>query len=79
MSTKMMPLISCFVYTRRTLYIEMACNGLFGEGKGDQISPPDTDKVFTVQSVELVVVDKDVRQLLYDLQVLHMIAEVSIY
>ncbi|XP_027645314.2 alpha-mannosidase 2C1 isoform X2 [Falco biarmicus] len=53
-----------------TLYVELACNGLFGAGKGSMIAPPDPDRRFTLSKAELVVFNRDVHELLVDLEVL---------
>uniref|UniRef100_A0A7M4EJF9 alpha-mannosidase n=1 Tax=Crocodylus porosus TaxID=8502 RepID=A0A7M4EJF9_CROPO len=52
------------------LYMEVACNGLFGAGKGTMIAPPDPDKKFTLNKVELVVFNRDVHELLVDFEIL---------
>uniref|UniRef100_A0A8D0GUW2 Glycoside hydrolase family 38 central domain-containing protein n=1 Tax=Sphenodon punctatus TaxID=8508 RepID=A0A8D0GUW2_SPHPU len=53
-----------------TLYVEVACNGLFGAGKGSMIAPPDPDKKFTLSRAELVVFNRDVHELLVDFEIL---------
>ncbi|XP_074773839.1 alpha-mannosidase 2C1 isoform X1 [Athene noctua] len=53
-----------------TLYVELACNGLFGAGKGSLIAPPDPDRRFTLSKAELVVFNRDVYELLMDLEIL---------
>uniref|UniRef100_A0A8B9J1X0 Mannosidase alpha class 2C member 1 n=1 Tax=Amazona collaria TaxID=241587 RepID=A0A8B9J1X0_9PSIT len=53
-----------------TLYVELACNGLFGAGKGSMIAPPDPDKRFTLSKAELMVFNRDVYELLVDLEIL---------
>ncbi|XP_054858782.1 alpha-mannosidase 2C1 [Eublepharis macularius] len=53
-----------------TLYVEVACNGLFGAGKGSMIAPPDPDKKFLLHKAELVVFNKDVHELLIDFEIL---------
>jgi alpha-mannosidase len=57
------------------LYVEMACNGLFGggttvDGRGDQISPPKLDTCSPLKTVDLVVIDRDVQALILDLEIL---------
>lgn len=59
-----------------TLYVEMACNGLFGAGQGSQIAPPDPNRKFSVQKAELVVFNGDVRELLTDFEMLVDIVKV---
>ncbi|XP_066491116.1 alpha-mannosidase 2C1 [Tiliqua scincoides] len=53
-----------------TLYVEAACNGLFGAGKNSMIAPPDLDKKFTLHKAELVVFNRDVHELLVDFEIL---------
>lgn len=50
-----------------TIYIEMACNGMFGNPPGgDTIQPPRPDKYFMLQEADLVSVNVDARALFYD-------------
>ncbi|KAM9313462.1 alpha-mannosidase 2C1 [Gastrophryne carolinensis] len=58
-----------------TLYIEMACNGLFGAGQGGMIAPVDPDKMFTLQKAELAVFNRSVEDLLLDFEILHDLAK----
>ncbi|XP_060891398.1 alpha-mannosidase 2C1 [Labrus mixtus] len=53
-----------------TLYVEVACNGLFGAGQGTFIAAPDPNRKFSVQKAELVVLNRDVRELLTDFEML---------
>ncbi|XP_022046125.2 alpha-mannosidase 2C1 isoform X1 [Acanthochromis polyacanthus] len=53
-----------------TLYVEMACNGLFGAGQGSMIAAPDPNRKFSVQRAELVIFNRDVRQLMTDFEML---------
>uniref|UniRef100_A0A8K9V7M1 alpha-mannosidase n=1 Tax=Oncorhynchus mykiss TaxID=8022 RepID=A0A8K9V7M1_ONCMY len=53
-----------------SLYVELACNSLFGAGKGSMIAAPDPDRKYSVQKAELVVFKSDVRELLTDLEML---------
>ncbi|GAX76602.1 hypothetical protein CEUSTIGMA_g4048.t1 [Chlamydomonas eustigma] len=55
-----------------TLYIEMACNGMFGTTDG--IKPPAEDRFFTLKEVALVVPNLKARQLYFDLLVLSDLA-----
>lgn len=59
-----------------TLYVELACNGLFGAGKGSMIAPPDPDRRFTLSKAELVIFNRDVYELLVDLEILLDMAQV---
>ncbi|KAM4618384.1 alpha-mannosidase 2C1 [Polymixia lowei] len=53
-----------------TLYVELACNGLFGAGQGSMIAAPDPSRKYSVQKAELVVFNRDVRELLTDFEML---------
>ena len=35
-------------------YVEMACNGMFGNGNGGMIKAPDPNRMFTLSSVDVV-------------------------
>lgn len=59
-----------------TLYVEVACNGLLGAGKGSMIASPDPEKMFRVSRAELAVFHQDVHKLLVDLELLLGIAKV---
>ncbi len=67
---------TCFA-SRHIFYIEMACNGCFGAGAGMQIAPPDPNATFTVSQAEIAVIDKNVYNLLFDLEILIGLVEVS--
>jgi alpha-mannosidase len=50
-----------------TIYIEIACNGMFGNAPGgDSIQPPDPNKYFKLVEADLVSVNLDARALFYD-------------
>ena len=50
-----------------TFYIEMACNGMFGNAPGgDSIQPPDPNKYFSLNTADIVAVDLEARQLYVD-------------
>ncbi|EPQ65113.1 Bgt-1283 [Blumeria graminis f. sp. tritici] len=50
-----------------TIYIEMACNGMFGNAPGgDSIQPPNPQKYFPLSKAEIVVVNVEARQLHID-------------
>lgn len=50
-----------------TFYIEMACNGMFGNAPGgDSIQPPDPNKYYTLHKAEIVAVNLQARQLWVD-------------
>lgn len=59
-----------------TIYVEVACNGLLGAGKGTMIAAPDPEKMFRVSRAELAVFCRDVHRLLVDLELLLGIAKV---
>ncbi|PYI13511.1 organelle alpha-mannosidase [Aspergillus violaceofuscus CBS 115571] len=48
-------------------YIEMACNGMFGNAPGgDSIQPPSPDKYFTLSKAQITAVNLEARALFYD-------------
>ena len=63
------------------LYLEMACNGMFGNGPGrpifknnaggDSIQPPDPDKYFKLSKAEIVAVNMQARMLTMDFEIIH--------
>ncbi|XP_027029258.2 alpha-mannosidase 2C1 [Tachysurus fulvidraco] len=59
-----------------TLYVELACNGLFGAGNGSMIAAPDLNRKYTLHKAELVVFNKDVQELLTDFEMLVDIVKV---
>ncbi|NP_001090678.1 alpha-mannosidase 2C1 [Xenopus tropicalis] len=58
-----------------TIYIEVACNGLFGAGQGSMIAPTDLNKTFCLQKAELAIFRRDVQELLLDFQVIYDMAK----
>lgn len=60
---------------KQAYYIEMACNTLFGAGKDSMIAPPDINKYFPIEQLEIAVFDRNVYDLLIDFEVLHDLAE----
>ncbi|KAF7726851.1 Glycoside hydrolase, 38 vacuolar alpha mannosidase [Apophysomyces ossiformis] len=50
-------------------YIEMACNGMFGAGSG-LIGPPDPNRFFNLNELDLAVPNKLAWDLLYDFQII---------
>ena len=53
------------------IYIEMACNGMFGNAPGgDDIQPPIPNKYFTLHTAEIVAVNQEARQLYIDFWIL---------
>ncbi|KAI3640540.1 hypothetical protein MIR68_001418 [Amoeboaphelidium protococcarum] len=58
------------------LYVEMACNGMFGNASGgDSIQPPKSDRQFTLDTAELVVYDQVALGLWYDYQIISDMAK----
>ncbi|XP_036902886.1 alpha-mannosidase 2C1 [Sturnira hondurensis] len=57
------------------LYVEVACNGLLGAGKGSMIAAPDSEKMFQVSRAELALFRRDVHKLLVDLELLLGVAK----
>ncbi|KAI0008025.1 glycoside hydrolase family 38 protein [Xylariaceae sp. FL0662B] len=49
-----------------TIYIEMACNSMFGNPAGNTIQPPDPNKTFQLVQADIVAVNLDARQLWID-------------
>lgn len=48
-------------------YIEMACNGMFGNAPGgDSIQPPDPNKYFQLHKADIVAINLDARALHID-------------
>ena len=60
------------------VYVEMACNGVFGEGNNGVINPPKLDKTYALSQVELAVMDANVFHLIKDLEVLTKLAKVRV-
>lgn len=67
----------CFILTRSfekvettELWIEVACNDLFGAGAGGMINPPDPAKIFTVKKAHVAVFERGVFDLFTDLEIL---------
>lgn len=55
---------------QHTIYIEMACNGMFGVGLGDSIQPPDPNKYFQLSKADIVAVNVEARQLWMDMWII---------
>eukprot|EP00002_Diphylleia_rotans_P021275 TRINITY_DN4145_c0_g2_i1.p1 TRINITY_DN4145_c0_g2~~TRINITY_DN4145_c0_g2_i1.p1 ORF type:complete len:1050 (-),score=183.94 TRINITY_DN4145_c0_g2_i1:75-3224(-) len=60
---------------RTTLMIEVACNGLFGVGKGGDIFPPDEHKTFSISKIEIAALDQEAWKLFWDYTVIVDIAK----
>jgi alpha-mannosidase len=51
----------------RVFYVEMACNGMFGNAPGgDSIQPPDPNRYFQLSKADIVGINLDARVLFYD-------------
>lgn len=57
------------------LYVEIACNGLFGAGRGGDIEPPEEDMFYKLEECCVAVFSKDAWDLLHDLTCLASLAE----
>ncbi|KAL5402597.1 hypothetical protein PMIN03_010540 [Paraphaeosphaeria minitans] len=49
-----------------TFYVEVACNGMFGNGNGGSIQPPDPNRSFRLHVVEIQAINLEARALRYD-------------
>jgi alpha-mannosidase len=49
-----------------TFYVEMACNGMFGNAEGDSIQPPNPDRYFQLHTADIVAVNLEARALYFD-------------
>ena len=49
-----------------TIYIEMACNGMFGNANGDMIQPPNPNRYFQLHLADIVAVNLQARALHID-------------
>jgi alpha-mannosidase len=58
-----------------TLYVEIACNGLFGAGRGGDIEPPDPDKFYKLEECCIAIFDAEAWSLLHDLTCLEGLAK----
>ena len=60
---------------KRELWIEVACNDLFGAGAGGMINPPDPKKMFSVKKAEIALFDRQVFDLFTDFEILYGMAK----
>ena len=60
---------------RVKVYIEIACNGLFGAGRGGDIEPPDMDSYYTLEECCIAVFNRKAWSLLHDLTLLASLAD----
>ncbi|MCJ1477518.1 Alpha-mannosidase 2C1 [Lambiella insularis] len=49
-----------------TFYVEMACNGMFGNAGGDIIQPPNPERYFQLAEADIVAVNVQARELFVD-------------
>ncbi len=65
-----------------TFYIEMACNGMFGNAPGgDSIQPPNPNKYYQLHAAKIVAVNLEARALYVDFWIIggmRMIAETRV-
>ena len=57
--------------SRIEIFVEMACNGMFGNGGGGMILPPDSNRMFTLQTCAFVAYNQDAHDLFWDITVLN--------
>ena len=57
------------------LYIEIACNGLFGAGRGGDIEPPDLNRFYKLEECCLAVFNTSAWDLIHDVTLLSSLAE----
>lgn len=57
------------------IYVEIACNGLFGAGRGGDIEPPDMQKFYSLDECCVAVFDPLAWALIHDLTLLSGLAE----
>lgn len=53
-----------------TFYVEMACNGMFGNANGDSIQPPNPNRYFQLAKADIVAVNNAARQLYIDIWII---------
>lgn len=53
-----------------TFYVEMACNGMFGNSTSGTIQPPDPNRTFRLATADIVAVNVQARQLRIDLWII---------
>ncbi|KAK3867170.1 hypothetical protein Pcinc_027352 [Petrolisthes cinctipes] len=62
--------------TPLVLFVEAACNTMFGGGTNTMISPPDKNREFKIETAEIFTLRTTVYKLLLDLEVLHDLAKI---
>ncbi|XP_055352716.1 alpha-mannosidase 2C1-like [Paramacrobiotus metropolitanus] len=60
---------------QRELWLEVACNDLFGAGAGGMINPPDPAKTFSVKKAAVALFDREVFDLFTDFEILFGMAK----
>lgn len=58
-----------------TVYVEIACNGLFGAGRGGEIEPPDRTRYFELEECCLAIFNPSAWDLIHDVTLLSGLAE----
>jgi alpha-mannosidase len=53
--------------------VEMACNGMFGNGDGGMIKPPNPNRTFNLHTAHITVINEAAQQLFWDMTVLHQL------
>ncbi|XP_005089580.1 alpha-mannosidase 2C1 [Aplysia californica] len=69
------PLCSCATELEFTIYLEMVCNTRFGIGCGATQREEDANKLYTISQAEIGLFDRDIHELILDVEVLHDIAK----
>ncbi|CAC5365589.1 MAN2C1 [Mytilus coruscus] len=54
----------------QTIFLEMELTGLKGDGCGEQINPPDFNKTFKINMAEIAVFNRDIYNLVQDLEII---------
>jgi alpha-mannosidase len=52
------------------IFIEMACNGMFGVGNNGQINPPEPNRMFQLKTCEIAAIDQEASKLWFDFQII---------
>ncbi len=55
---------------RKTLFVEISCNGLFGAGRGGDIEPPEPDRFYELKECAIAAFHPDAWKLISDLTVM---------
>ncbi|KAJ2082492.1 Glycoside hydrolase, 38 vacuolar alpha mannosidase [Coemansia sp. RSA 988] len=63
------------VEPKRVLYLEVACNGMFGNGLGTIIGPPQENRNFTLKTADLVVLNAEAWGLHHNFEIILAMAK----